>query len=78
MTVGPAPSPKGSVPQPKVLLLDLDDTLYRNHKVPTIVKERIQGKPSWACGEDALWASRVRPAVRLRFCATPVCQRVVT
>ncbi|KAG2439298.1 hypothetical protein HXX76_004657 [Chlamydomonas incerta] len=42
MTVGPAPSPKGAAAQPKVLLLDLDDTLYRNHKVPTIVKERIQ------------------------------------
>lgn len=44
MTVGPTPSPKGVAPQPKVLLLDLDDTLYRNHEVPTIVKERIQGE----------------------------------
>ncbi|EFJ45366.1 hypothetical protein VOLCADRAFT_82194 [Volvox carteri f. nagariensis] len=43
MTVGNAPGPlaKGR-PAPRVLLVDLDDTLYRVHQIPAIVKQRIQ------------------------------------
>ncbi|GLC37856.1 hypothetical protein PLESTB_001483500 [Pleodorina starrii] len=43
MTVGSAPGAvsKGR-PARRVLLVDLDDTLYRVHKIPEIVKERIQ------------------------------------
>ncbi|GIL70870.1 hypothetical protein Vretimale_3926 [Volvox reticuliferus] len=43
MTVGGAAGPlaKGR-PAPKVLLVDLDDTLYRVHQVADIVRQRIQ------------------------------------
>ncbi|KAG2498928.1 hypothetical protein HYH03_003118 [Edaphochlamys debaryana] len=43
MTVGSGIPGKhqGGLKVPKVLLFDLDDTLYRCHKIPAIVKERI-------------------------------------
>lgn len=45
--------------KPKVVLLDLDDTLYRTHEVPQVVHRRIEGE-AWADG-----AGRTAAAQRL-------------
>lgn len=53
MTVGLVGPHKSQVRRPKVMLIDLDDTLYRAHTIPTIVRERIQGASAWMTGQYA-------------------------